>query len=356
MSSERRLSLAREWDDLVDQVRAREGFADFLRPSPAPVPAGPVVVLNVSRWGCDALLVRPDRIEHLPLPGLTAAEVADRTDRYLRAVGGETVDEDELRDCLVWMWDSFAGPVLDRLAGAPRVWWCPTGALTLLPIHAAGRHDEPGASVLDRVISSYTPTVRALRAGPPPTTPGKLLFVGQADALPSVDRERETLRALLPDSVFLDGDRATRAAVFDQLAGHSWAHFSCHGVQNLDDPASGGLVLADGIATVAEFGERAYRGELAFLAGCQTAVGGRVLPDEAITLAAALHHAGFRHVVATMWTVRDATVARVTRQFYRWLLHDGCPPAAALHDAVRGLRARHPRSPSAWTPFAHTGP
>jgi CHAT domain len=382
MTFDRGLVLAREWDDLVARARELGGLADFLRPpSPATVVSaaagGPVVLLNVSRWGCAALLIRDGTVESLPLPGLTADDVAERVEGYLRAVGGSETQETELGDCLRWMWDAFAGPVLDRLGfrgppagGWPRVWWCPTGALTLLPIHAAGNHERPGESVLDRVVSSYTPTVRALleaRAGAAPAAPERMLFVGLAETpgrprLRNVERERAVLRELLPGDghVFLRESEATRDAVLDRLADHAWAHFSCHGDQDLDEPSRGGLVLYDGVATVADVGARPYRGEFAFLAGCQTAVGGRALPDEAITLAAALHYAGYRHVIATLWTVRDRTVARVTQDVYGALISDGrLDPrgaARALHDAVRALRSRYPRSPSAWTPFAHTGP
>src|SRR5438876_787401 len=48
----------------------------------------------------------------------------------------------------------------------PRVWWCPTGILSILPIHAAGYHkpsDETFRTVLDRVVSSYTSTIKALK-------------------------------------------------------------------------------------------------------------------------------------------------------------------------------------------------
>ena len=61
--------------------------------------------------------------------------------------------------------------------GQPRVWWVATGSLALLPVHAAG-HRDGSRTLLDRVISSYTPTVRSLtaaRASPPapagPRTP-----------------------------------------------------------------------------------------------------------------------------------------------------------------------------------------
>ena len=64
---DRRMALAREWDDLVEQVRELEGFEDFLMPPEVEtlLPAadrGPVVIVNVSRWRCDGLIVRPDGV------------------------------------------------------------------------------------------------------------------------------------------------------------------------------------------------------------------------------------------------------------------------------------------------------
>lgn len=394
---DRRMALAREWDELVEQVRGLDGFADFLRPPrlEALLPAaaqGPVVIINVSRWRCDALIVRTSGVQVVALPELTVESAAEQVSAYLRAVTAaegedgtatETL-EPELERCLRWMWDAFAGAILEALGyhgppppgqAWPRVWWCPTGPLTLLPIHAAGRHDVGGAAVLDRVVSSYTPTLRALleaRAGRSPderpdADPGRLLFVGVAEAeglprLPHVAKEEQALRELLPagDHTFLTGSDAVRGAVLDQLVTHAWAHFSCHGHQNLDDPSRGGLLLHDGFATITDFSARQYRGELAYLSGCKTAVGGVNLPDEAITLAAALHYTGYRHVIATLWSVRDRLAARVAANVYAELVRDGRLDAGgaalALHNAVRKLRERHRGSPSVWTPFAHTGP
>ena len=48
----------------------------------------------------------------------------------------------------------------------PRIWWCPTGPLAFLPIHAAGIYAtsilEAGPTLSDFAISSYIPNVRAL--------------------------------------------------------------------------------------------------------------------------------------------------------------------------------------------------
>ncbi|MCZ1004062.1 hypothetical protein O1M63_48945 [Streptomyces mirabilis] len=66
------------------------------------------------------------------------------------------------------------------------MWWIPTGPLTALPLHAAGRHENDGDNLLDRAVSSYAPTVNSLvharrrqTAGPDrrPTVPTAPLVV-----------------------------------------------------------------------------------------------------------------------------------------------------------------------------------
>jgi CHAT domain-containing protein len=93
-----------------------------------------------------------------------------------------------------------------------------------------------------------------------------------------------------------------------------------------------------------------------------SATGGVTIMDEAISLAAALHYAGWRHVVGTLWSVWDADAAFITRYTYQRLVIDGnldpTGSAEALHRAVRGRRERpnHRSQPSRWAPFLHIGP
>jgi hypothetical protein len=389
-----RMALAREWDELVAQVRDLPGFEDFLRPPrlSSLLPAasgGPVVILNVSQWRCDALVVTSSGVQVVELPDLDQNDVAAQTRAYLEAVEArqdETergVDSDAvegaLERCLRWMWDAFAARILDRLgctatpAGDawPRVWWCPTGALTLLPIHAAGDHRTPGEAVLDRVISSYTPALRALvearaATGSRPAGSDRMLFVGVPETpgqatLPSVLTEEKLVTGLFGDRCTpLIGKQARRETVLAGLLTHGWVHFASHAEQNLDDPSHGGVLVADGVLTVTDLSAQQYHGDFAYLSGCKTAVGGTGLPDEAITLAAALHYTGYRHVIATLWSVHDKQAAEVAREVYQAITHDGMlhadDAAEALHHAVRKLRARRREWPSMWTPFAHTGP
>ncbi|KAJ7123558.1 hypothetical protein C8R44DRAFT_784007, partial [Mycena epipterygia] len=87
---------------------------------------------------------------------------------------------------------------------------------------------------------------------------------------------------------------------------------------------------------------------LAFLSACETAKGDDTVPDEAMHLAATLLFAGFRGVVATMWTMADQDGPEIAETFYQHLFK-GCdgnadPPdltkaTECLHIAVAKLRA-----------------
>lgn len=419
---DRRMALAREWDELVAQVREIEGFEDFLRPPALEklLPAadqGPVAVINVSQRRCDALLVKPDGVQVVALPALTAQDVErwvagylqvlyvvgrrtreywlerqrvdegdssiaarDRRDQARRRLGrAEYEVEATLRAILEWLWKTIAEPVLEALGFTdtpadgtqwPRLWWCPTGLLTLLPLHAAGDHAVEGKArptVLDRVVSSYTPTLRALveaRSAATPAADARLLLVTIADApgevpLKSVIRERDMLmKRFAGRHTLLDGSQATTARVRAQLPEHQWIHFSCHGDQILDDPSRGGLRLIDDTLTIADISAGQYKGEFAFLSACKTATGGVNLADEAITLAAALHYTGYRHVIGTLWSVFDTTAATVAESVYAAVgsAGDFMPDESAerLHRIVRSLRDTERLS--VWTPFTHTGP
>jgi hypothetical protein len=425
-SVDRRMALAREWDALVDRVRELPEFADFLRPprleTLLPAAAdGPVVIVNVSMWRCDAIIVRHTGITPCALPGLTFDDASAWAQRYLNTLraqeaaadaydaaraqrqerpdmarrqamqrAGRTLAEAAaatetlLTDLLGWLWDTIAEPVLAELEllDTPgdgeewhRVWWCPTGPLTLLPLHAAGHHhdprEHPARTVMDRVVSSYTPTLRALLEArrpldPPIADTGRLLVVGLTETpgqqpLRGVASELGVLHELVPDRTVLEGPAATREAVLRALDSHRWVHFSCHGNQDLDDPSRGGLALHDGMLTIAHIGVRQYHAEFAGLSACKTATGGAELLDEAITLAAALHYTGYRHVIGTLWSVHDSPgTADLFATIYRDMAVNGRVrperSATALHWATRALRDRYPDRPSAWTPFIHTGP
>jgi tetratricopeptide (TPR) repeat protein len=401
-TGDRRPAAARERVALLAEIRAQPGFAGFLEPPAAAgllgaAALGPVVIINISRHRCDALALTSDGIRLIELPGLRQREVSQRVTRFLGALDAlqSGADGDTaillgarriVADTLGWSWDVIAGPVLDGLGISgrpekggpwPRIWWCPTGAAAFLQLHAAGRHDTRDApvpgTVLDRVVSSYTPTARVLLhalqdPGPAaepgrgraleaplivamPTTPG-------ATDLPGRQREADHLIAGNPDGRMLAGPEATRGAVLSAIPHSRWIHFACHGVQDRAHPARGRLVLHDGPLTIQEIaGSRSDQGDFAYLSACETLSEGTDQPGEAITLATAVQLAGYRHVVGAQWPATDAIAPEMERLVYAGIRESGPRDTAlAVHDAVRALRRKSPDAPAVWAPYVHIGP
>lgn len=180
---------------------------------------------------------------------------------------------------------------------------------------------------------------------------------GQAD-LPAVRAELAELARLVPvpASDRLTGDQVTRSRLLAALARYPVVHLACHAVPDRTDPARSALHLWDGPLTVAELAgaPSAAGGELAYLSACGTATGDELLADEALHLAGVFSLVGYRDVVATGWTVQDATAARVAGAFYAaW--RDQVPVGVALHRAVEALRVAYPADPLRWAAYLHTG-
>ena len=415
---------------LLDQIRSIEGFEAFLLPlSVAELTAqagdGPVVVVNVAERRADAFVIAPSGVSTVPLTvpvpaaegdqdqvPLTQALLIDQINQFhaaLRTCLDTTTDSDgrlrvkaglrrhaenTLHGVLGWLWDVVADPVLTELGytsapdpgvGWPRVWWATGGLLGLLPVHAAGHHIPdpndpawvPGRTVLDRVVSSYTPTVRALKYAREPrgtasTDTGTAVVVAMpttpgANPLPHTVIEARAVAAQLRGAVVEDTGGTTTGEVITRLAGgYRIAHFACHGVSDPVDPSMSRLLFADHLDnpfTVTTLAGLRLRGaDLAFLSACETALAhpSKVL-DESIHLASGFQMAGFTHVIATMWPIRDDPA--LADAFYRELLKrtpagvplDTTQCAAALHHVVRVARDRDRHHPSRWAAHLHTG-
>lgn len=398
--SDDRREAAMAWDDLIERIRGRAGLEDFLRPVPLGqlqhcVTGGAAVFVIADQARGDALILTPDParpVRHARLPGLTAARAMDQAGRLQDAL--DTVTEGdaaagraaqaEILGILQWLWDAVAEPVLTELGHTgppepgqwPRLWWCPVGMTAFLPLHAAGYHhqasaDQGSRTVLDRVISSYTVTIRALAYARRPAAPGSgqgpglivalPLTDGQAD-LPGAGAELRDLARYLPDARVLAGRQATSAAVLDALPGHCVAHFACHGFSDWNDPEASRLLLADHPLTVTAIsGLSLARADLAYLSACSTSRTHPRLADEGFHITAAFQLAGYRNVIGTLWPIADTVAVRAAGAIYSQLTSDGSAPPdlaatpAALHAAVHRLRARYPRAPSVWAAHVHTG-
>lgn len=402
--------LATQWKVLVEQVQATPGFESFLRPLKAPelvraAHSGPVVVVNVDKSRCDALIIRPgiDEILHVPLNFshenaskfrvqlnqiVHSRDLTERKPRITKRKG-----KDDFENMLTWLWDEVVKPVLAALeyivcdiktiqfsrltrfsaqqtpstGDLPHITWCTTGPLSFLPLHAAGDYDTESV-IFNYVTSSYVPTLSTLLAPRSPSTFSGLLVVGQKatpglSPLPGTDIELGCIQKKWQGHAInrLDGDLATPTTVLAGMEDISWVHLACHAMQDTMSPLQSSFYLHGGTLTLAAItGKRLKHAELAFLSACQTAVGEKSLSEEAVHLAAGMLMAGYRTVIATMWSIGDADAPLVAEEVYAQLLSDGAPnarrAAVAVHKATALLREKvGAREFSRWVPYIHIG-
>ncbi|PVF91858.1 hypothetical protein CPB86DRAFT_820141 [Serendipita vermifera] len=396
----RHRELSIERDKLIDRIRQIPEFKSFMSPKKfhefsSVAHQGPVVILNVHKSRSDALVLIPGgadvSVVVIPLEGfsyktcenmqkkmndlLLVAQVRSRDIRK-HGWGGDHGNDSMFKRILSILWKQVVKPVIDGLAyrvnldDPPRIWWCPTGPLAFLPIHAAGQYDEieVGHKVSDYVISSYCPTLSALLESPrstvqsawkmvtvaQPFTPGQSPIPKTAEEVKIITRVGAGLSI---DSLI--GASATVKSVSEAMKNTHWIHLACHGQQCVGNAMDSGLLLHDGKLKLSDLVKESLpNAEFAFLSACQTATGDDAIAEESAHLAAGMLLAGYRSVIATMWSIEDNDAPRVAEDVYGRMFQEGKPNgmegARALHEAVKRLRESGAGFLS-WVPFIHVG-
>ncbi|KAJ7245071.1 CHAT domain-containing protein [Mycena rebaudengoi] len=373
--------LNKDWNATIEAVRQLPNFEDFMQHkkisalSQAAV-SGPIIILITRSSICYALIVT----QREPVQCILLSQVNTETGKFLASLSlalsrsnikaAELLAENAYRNELI---DSKVHELQGRLFGGPeglmdvtsddifenllaelwtsiktnhprRLWWCPTGSLSFLPLHAAGIYGKTETDSLDGSMEE----LYAIQKRVPN---GWLTSLG-------------------------DSSPAMVDAALYHLRESSIVHFACHGAQDLENPLDSSLILSDGPIRVSDIMREGHDSSsknmakglsLAFLSACETAKGDTKTPDEAMHLAATLLFAGFRSVVATMWEMIDEDGPQIADEFYTQLFK-GCNPnsnppivpdlansAKALHYAVIELRKCQGMTFRRWVPFVHYG-
>ncbi|KAK0430715.1 CHAT domain-containing protein [Armillaria borealis] len=415
MRKQQRHRLAEEWEDLIAQTRSLPGFTDFLTPKDSAYFTscefgGIIVLLNVygGSPSCEAIVLGSNKGKVVTfLLEQMNRKLATSLQKCLR----ETLQQSGRHSCnaraseawyghdeqggmskvLSVLWKTVVKPLFDfldlkphdSLSGSepPRLWWCPTGPLSFLPLHAAGLYNtaERGTKVYEFVASSYTPTVgiladisnqqseefSGLLTVCQPHTPGQNPIPKTEDEVCSVVQVAVESGSAMNVSL-LGNDDATPDAVLSGMVEHSWIHLACHARQDPTQPLESAFMLAgdpkEGCPLkLTEIAKRANtNADFAFLSACQTATGDVSLSDESVHLAAGMLMAGYRRVIATMWAVNDSDAPIIAKMVYEYMLSDGKADSGksclALHRATASLRKeRGVTNFMSWVPFIHYG-
>ncbi|KAF5686892.1 hypothetical protein FDENT_5619 [Fusarium denticulatum] len=358
----RRRNAAKDFDDLLGEIRREPGLEDFLGPLTkdqmlAAAAYGPIVVINSSWMGCEGVIIERERITSMVFTDLDDGQLMERVEGFDLGTP----------DMLEWLWDTITSSVLEVLGFKetptdqqewPHIWWIPTGPLSRFPLHASGRHGErSGKTVMDRVISSYSPSLRALvhgrRQREVAIGPGHALLIDveHTDGCPRLPQARAEIKAVseICESMAirpLSGGQS-KEDMLSCLQNCKVFHFAGHGYTNGDDPSKSHLCLSNGddpltVGDILKLNLHEKSPFLAYLSACSTGhVKDDKFIDESIHLISAFQLAGFRHVIGTLWKVRDKHCVDVARVTYETIREGGMTDDSVcrgLHRATRMLR------------------
>ncbi|KAF8983839.1 CHAT domain-containing protein [Cyathus striatus] len=276
------------------------------------------------------------------------------------------------------LWARIVKPVLDfiklKYHGQPtnkpaHITWCCTDILATLPIHAAGVYQGPDKqeNLFEYAISSYTSTLSNLLSSVSsiPLENAQILLAGMEKAsgypvLPNVIQEIQHIQktVVAAQTKTLMDSQATCINLLENMANAHLVHLACHGIAS-PDPLDSAIILHDGHLKIDKLIRVPFKNaKLVFLSACQTAKVNPLEADESIHIAAAMLTAGFKSVVATLWSINDCDAPIVAKAFYGGLIGEGCvnvqDAALALHRATDELR-KTGVSPLRWVPFIHMG-
>lgn len=375
-----------QFNEILTKIRRLPGLERFLLgPTESELmclaTTGFIVAFNSSPVRCDAFVIASDGIKVCPLPNLQYSELKIKTTEFTKYISNSSSlrtyyeSKHGARMTLEWLWDVAVGPVLDFMGindepvdTGPKVCWMGIDLFSMLPLHAAG-YNEIGSTknVLDRVVSTYTTTIKGLMYAKAqlnkaesnttrslfismPTTPG----MPNGDLKYASKEVREAISILPPSTGHSILESPNKKKVLEELQQSDVVHFACHGVPHPTQPSKSHLRLQDWQTSPLSVAElsllRLKIPRLAYLSVCfaaeNTAEG---LSDEGLNLAGACQLAGFPTVVGTMWHVNDEYSVNVAKRFYFGLVENESisidKASEALHDAIRKVRDDTRRAP-----------
>ncbi|CAF9902817.1 MAG: hypothetical protein HETSPECPRED_000021 [Heterodermia speciosa] len=406
-----RYQTAADLDDVIKEIHGKPGFEDFLLLPLSQTEMqnfaseGPIIYLvaGIGDGAGVSLTISLHSVSTVNLPRFSEKQCRWCHNQLQRAFSirddAPSVSDQLLGDSLKWLWYSAAQPTLQALgllstkkgldpSVLPRLWWVTSNWASRLPIHAAGdyslaKEKALTCTVMDNVISSYTPTLRALKysrsrleqlkqQASRSSKPGKMLLVAMHDtpdrpklddAVPEVVLVSAILEPHLKARLLIS-PQVSRRDVILNLHDCTIAHLACHGEADQADPLRSKLLFWDWGPKPLRVGflmrMELMKCQLAFLSACQTAVNqDEALAEEGLHLSGAFQMAGVPNVIATMWNILDKEAIGIAIQFYMGLKNEGgeldvTRSARSLHATLVDMRNRG-LSPYIWGSYAHFG-
>ena len=289
------------------------------------------------------------------------------------------------------LYDLLLRPAEARIAGARRLLVSPDGPLHALPFGALvrrGRYlaeDKPLHTVLSATVYAEIRKSRhegrsapqvSLAAFGDPNYPGRLpdhpdvraaLDRGLAlTPLPSTREEVRDIAALYPQAQAFLGPEATEERAKSIGQDTRYVHFACHGLLDERFPLNSSLALTipenlgegqeNGLLQAWEiFDGMRLDADLVTLSACDSGLGQEMGGEGLLGLTRAFQYAGARSVLASLWSVSDASAAELMKCFYGHLRQGKSKDEALRSAQAELLRDRDLAHPYYWAAFQLTG-
>lgn len=296
-------------------------------------------------------------------------------------------------------------PIVRKLPeGAKRLYINPSGSLEQLPWGSIVGSKDDGCAVTllgspRELITLKQGTVQTTKAddyASPVLVVGDVAF-GDAPLLPATRKEASEVCSLVKDTghdyKLLTQSDADKKRVCEELEKCSYAHLATHGYfvsgDNHQPQVSGNRrqrlfrvsdnvvlvggrnpLLLSGLVLAAQSGQTTSdrltaeeivsldlsKCKLIALSACETGLGRHVANQGAMGLRAALHSAGAKTILMSMWKVDDDATCYLMQRFYHYLWNQKMCPSLALASAQKDVREQPKwRAPFYWAAWQIAG-
>lgn len=265
------------------------------------------------------------------------------------------------------LYSYLIAPIEEELTSKKVLAVIPTGSLLYVPFSALAKPGPDGKPkfLLDRlqtVSLVKSADLDILDESARKDSETKVVAFGNPDGtLSSAVEEVDAIKGLFPTAAVYVGKAANKSVV-NKLGEEnpSLLHFATHGVLDSGDPQANHLVLAgsDGRLSVNEIAglDLGENMRLVTLSACQTAMVNESPRSELLqSMADAFGYAGSPSVVASLWSVSDASTKVLMEEFYSQLKL-GRSKSEALQRAAQKVHSSKQYShPFYWAPFVLIG-
>jgi len=223
------------------------------------------------------------------------------------------------------------------------------------------QNKDGAADNISESAEHLTRSIQDVRSGAGPAEVGlpRLAFSRrEAAAIMAVTKPWEGMEAL-------DFRASRETALSRELGDYRILHFATHGLLDNEHPELSGLVFSlvnaegkpeNGFVDLEDIYNLTLSSDLVVLSACETGLGKNISGEGLVGLTRGFMYAGAPRVVASLWKVDDVATSELMAEFYKGMLQEGLPAAAALRRAQLEMQKRKRwADPYYWAAFTLQG-